>query len=106
MFQSPVSTIVESRTCLSSGQLRAGPSSKAARRILPSIREHVSLHQVTVLHAPIELSFAYTRSLGATLGAFMTGLADGQFVGARGSDGRVHVPPPEYDPLTAEALTE
>jgi uncharacterized protein len=61
---------------------------------------------VTVLHAPIELSFAYTRSLGATLGRFMTGLAEGHIVGARGSDGRVHVPPPEYDPGTAEPLTE
>jgi uncharacterized protein len=61
---------------------------------------------VTVLQAPIELSFAYTRSLGATLGGFMTGLAQGRIVGGRTSDGRVHVPPPEYDPVTAEPLTE
>src|SRR6476619_1126307 len=30
----------------------------------------------------------------------MTGLRDGQVVGARTSDGRVVVPPPEYDPVT------
>ncbi len=58
------------------------------------------------LSAPIELSFAYTRSLGPTLGAFMTGLAGARIVGARGSDGTVHVPPVEFDPITHEALTD
>jgi uncharacterized OB-fold protein len=36
----------------------------------------------------------------------MTGLRDGRVRGVRGSDGRVHVPPVEYDPGTAEPLTE
>ncbi|MQA07113.1 MAG: DNA-binding protein [Pseudonocardiaceae bacterium] len=36
----------------------------------------------------------------------MTGLAARRIHGVRGSDGRVHVPPVEYDPVTAEALTE
>jgi hypothetical protein len=58
------------------------------------------------LSAPIELSFDYTRSLGPTLGRFMTGLAGRTIVGARGSDGRVYVPPLEYDPLTGAALTD
>ena len=58
------------------------------------------------LSAPIELSFAYTRSLGPTLGAFMTGLAGARIIGARGSDGTVHVPPVEFDPITHEALTD
>jgi uncharacterized OB-fold protein len=58
------------------------------------------------LSAPIELSFAYTRSLGPTLGAFMTGLAGARIVGARGSDGTVHVPPVEFDPITHQALTD
>ncbi len=58
------------------------------------------------LSAPIELSFAYTRSLGPTLGAFMTGLAGARIVGARGSDCIVHVPPVEFDPITHEALTD
>jgi hypothetical protein len=61
---------------------------------------------VEPLSAPIELSFDYTRSLGTTLGAFMTGLAGGRVLGTRGADGRVHVPPVEYDPTTHEALTE
>ena len=58
------------------------------------------------LSAPIELSFDYTRSLGPTLGRFMTGLAERSVVGARASDGRVYVPPLEYDPQTGAALTE
>jgi len=56
--------------------------------------------------APIELSFDYTRSLGSTLGSFMTALAHRRIVGTRGSDGRVLVPPAEYDPITAAPLTE
>jgi hypothetical protein len=52
------------------------------------------------------LSFDYTRSLGPTLSRFMTALAQGQVLGAVGSDGRVLVPPPEYDPVDHEALTE
>lgn len=58
------------------------------------------------LSAPLELQFDYTRSLGPTLGRFMTALASHRVVGVRGSDGRVHVPPVEYDPLTAAPLTE
>ena len=58
------------------------------------------------LSAPIELSFPYTRSLGPTLGAFMTGLAEARVVGGRGSDGTVHVPPVEFDPITHEPITD
>jgi uncharacterized OB-fold protein len=58
------------------------------------------------LSAPIELSFDYTRSLGPTLSAFMTGLAERRIVGARASDGRVFVPPAEFDPVTAQPLTD
>ncbi len=58
------------------------------------------------LTAPLDISFDYTRSLGQTLSRFMTGLRDRQVLGGRGSDGRVHVPPPEYDPVTAEPITE
>ena len=60
----------------------------------------------TPLSAPIELSFDYTRSLGPTLSAFMTGLAERRIVGARASDGRVFVPPAEFDPVTAQPLTD
>jgi uncharacterized OB-fold protein len=52
------------------------------------------------LHAPLEISFDYTRSLGPTLSAFVTALAERRILGARGWDGRVHAPPFEYDPVT------
>ena len=58
------------------------------------------------LSAPLGLSFDYTRSVGATLGAFFTALRGRRIVGIRGSDGRVHVPVVEYDPITYEKLTE
>ena len=54
------------------------------------------------LRAPLEIEFDYTRSLGPVLSQFMTGLADRRILGARGADGRVHAPPFEYDPVTAE----
>ncbi len=54
------------------------------------------------LHAPLDISFDYTRSLGPTLGAFMTGLAGRRILGARASDGLVHAPPFEYDPVTGD----
>ncbi len=58
------------------------------------------------LSAPLDIGFDYTRSLGPVLSRFVTGLAGRRILGARGSDGRVHVPPPEYDPVTGEALTD
>lgn len=58
------------------------------------------------LSAPLKLSFDYTRSVGPLLGQFFTALRDKRIVGVRGSDGRVHVPPAEYDPVTYERLTE
>lgn len=58
------------------------------------------------LSAPLKLSFDYTRSVGPTLGAFFTALRERRVVGVRGSDGRVLVPPAEYDPKTYEQLTE
>jgi uncharacterized OB-fold protein len=60
----------------------------------------------TALHAVLEISFDYTRSLGPTLGAFMTALADRRILGARASDGSVHAPPFEYDPVTAAPPAE
>ena len=58
------------------------------------------------MSAPLDIGFDYTRSLGPTLSRFVTGLAQRRILGARGADGRVHVPPPEYDPVTSEPLTE
>ncbi|MBI3212972.1 MAG: Zn-ribbon domain-containing OB-fold protein [Mycobacterium sp.] len=58
------------------------------------------------LSAPLKLSFDYTRSVGPTLSQFFTALRDRRIVGTRGSDGRVFVPPAEYDPVTYAPLTE
>ncbi len=58
------------------------------------------------LSAPLKLTFDYTRSVGPTLSQFFTALRERRIVGNRGSDGRVHVPPAEYDPVTYEELTE
>ncbi len=58
------------------------------------------------LSAPLTLSFDYTRSVGATLSKFFTALRQRHILGVRGSDGRVHVPPAEYDPVTYEPLAE
>jgi uncharacterized protein len=58
------------------------------------------------LSAPLRLSFDYTRSVGPLLSQFFTALRGRRIVGVRGSDGRVLVPPAEYDPVTYEPLTE
>lgn len=58
------------------------------------------------LSAPLKLAFDYTRSVGPLLSQFFTALRDRRIVGVRGSDGRVLVPPAEYDPITYAALTE
>ncbi|MCV7259424.1 Zn-ribbon domain-containing OB-fold protein [Mycobacterium shimoidei] len=58
------------------------------------------------LSAPLKLSFNYTRSVGPILSQFFTALRERRIVGVRGSDGRVYVPPAEFDPVTYERLTE
>ena len=58
------------------------------------------------LSAPLKRSFDYTRSVGPVLGQFFTALRQRRIVGVRGSDGRVHVPPAEFDPVTYEPLSE
>lgn len=62
--------------------------------------------QPDVLSQPFELGFTYTRSTGPVVGRFLTGLRDRRIFGIRASDGRVIVPPMEYDPNTAAALDE
>ena len=56
--------------------------------------------------APLELFYPYKRTVGPTLSRFLTSLREQRIEGTRGSDGRVHVPPAEFDPLTGEPLTE
>lgn len=59
-----------------------------------------------VLIAPSVVEYPFSRSTGPVIGAFFTALREGFFVGIRGSDGKVLVPPFEYDPYTSEELTE
>ena len=61
---------------------------------------------MTALTAPHVLEYRYTRSTGPVIGAFLTALRDARVVGIRSRDGRVLVPPQEYDPVTSEPLEE
>jgi uncharacterized OB-fold protein len=59
-----------------------------------------------VLRAPLVIEYPFSRTTGPVIGAFLTGLREQVIVGTRAKDGRVLVPPMEYDPNTGEALTE
>lgn len=61
---------------------------------------------VDVYRSPHVLEYPYVRSTGPIVGAYLTGLRDGKIVGAKGAGARVIVPPTEYDPETAEELSE
>jgi uncharacterized OB-fold protein len=50
-----------------------------------------------VLSAPYVLEYTYQRSTGPVLGRFLTGLREKRIEGVRTVDGRVLVPPREYD---------
>lgn len=56
--------------------------------------------------APLTLTYPYNRTVGTTLSRFFTALRDGKLEGTRGSDGRVYVPPAEFDPVTGEPCSE
>ncbi|MEU8967764.1 OB-fold domain-containing protein [Streptomyces monashensis] len=59
-----------------------------------------------VLKAPLVVEFPFTRSLGPVQSAFLTGLRERVVLGVRTADGRVLVPPVEYDPVTAEEIRD
>lgn len=64
------------------------------------------MSDVEILRAPLVIEFPFTRTVGPVQSAFLTGLRERVVIGVRGVDGRVHVPPVEYDPVTSETLTE
>jgi uncharacterized protein len=66
----------------------------------------VTVPPAAPLSAPLEISFDYTRSLGPVLSQFMTALTQRTILGSRSADGRVYVPPAEYDPVTFSPPTE
>ncbi|OKH98073.1 DNA-binding protein [Streptomyces sp. CB02923] len=58
------------------------------------------------LTAPLVVEFPFTRSLGPVQSAFLTGLRERVVLGVRTVEGRVLVPPAEYDPVTAAELRD
>ena len=59
-----------------------------------------------ILKAPLVIEYPFKRTTGPVIGAFLTGLREQILVGSRALDGRVIVPPAEFDPDTGEDLTE
>jgi uncharacterized OB-fold protein len=53
-----------------------------------------------------KLEFPYSRTTGPVVGAFLRGLGEGRIVGVRDMQGRVIVPPVEYDPQTGAPLAD
>ncbi|MEV0382142.1 OB-fold domain-containing protein [Nonomuraea sp. NPDC050643] len=53
----------------------------------------------------LEFPGGYTRTTGPVIGRFLTELRARRIVGARTAEGRVLVPPLEYDPATGEPVT-
>ena len=49
------------------------------------------------------LEYPYTRSVGPVIGRFLAGLKERRIEGVKTEDGRVIVPPTEYDPDSGEA---
>jgi uncharacterized OB-fold protein len=58
------------------------------------------------LRARYVLEYTYRRSLGPVLGRFLAGLRDGHVYAARTKQGRVVLPPTEWDPETGEEIAE
>ena len=59
-----------------------------------------------VLSAPLVIEYPFKRTVGPVQSAFLTGLREQVVVGVRRPSGGVLFPPVEYDPDTAEELTE
>ena len=58
------------------------------------------------LTAPHVLEYPYTRSTGEVIGRFFAALKERRILGIRARDGRVLVPPQEYDPEGGESLDD
>lgn len=50
------------------------------------------------------LEFPYSRTVGPVIGAFLAGLREQRLLGIKARDGRVLMPPLEYDPETGDSL--
>lgn len=60
----------------------------------------------TELVAPYVLEYTYRRSTGPVVGEFLAGLKEKRIRGVKTREGKVLVPPAEFDPETGEALAE
>lgn len=59
-----------------------------------------------ILKAPLIIEYPFKRTTGPIIGAFLTGLREQVLVGSKALDGRIIVPPAEFDPTTGDDLTE
>ena len=59
-----------------------------------------------VLRAPLVIEYPFSRTVGPAVSAFLTGLREQVVIGIRAEDGRVLVPPTEFDPVTAGEIDE
>jgi len=59
-----------------------------------------------VLSAPLIIEYPFSRTTGPVIGAFLTGLRERVLLGIKAGDGRVLVPPTEYDSSTGAELHE
>lgn len=59
-----------------------------------------------VLRAPLLLEYPFRRTTGPVIGAFLTGLREGRFIGIEDEHGNVLCPPVEYDPASGASLTK
>jgi hypothetical protein len=64
------------------------------------------MNDKNILKANFNLGFTYTRSTGPIVGHFLTCLQSCKIVGIRNSQGKVIMPPTEFDPETGEELSE
>lgn len=64
------------------------------------------LQQAEILTAPYVLEYTYRHSTGPVVGRFLGALQHKRVLGARLADGRVLVPPNEYDPGTGADVGE
>jgi hypothetical protein len=59
-----------------------------------------------VLRAPLVIEYPFSRTVGPAVSAFLTGLREQVLVGSVAEDGRVIVPPAEFDPVSGNDLTQ
>jgi hypothetical protein len=62
--------------------------------------------EAEILSAPYVLEYPYHRSTGPIIAQFLGGLKQRRIFGIRARDGRVIVPPQEYDPASGDAIDE